>query len=256
LWDAETYDLVSSIQEAWGRKVINWRVWQGNENVMDAGCGTGRLTKVLAQKVPAGMVYGVDIDRNMIEVAARNLKDIGNVMLIESDISSAKLPAKVDVIFSNAAIHWIQDHQGLFENFWQLLGSNGEIMIQCGGHGNLGNIISILDGIRHRDEFKRFFTGWQESWYFANPEETSRLLQDIGFKDIEAYLTEDSATLGNRNSFALFAKTVVMKPYLARLPDQELKDNFLESFLNEIESNHKSRCWVMDYVRLNIRAKK
>lgn len=256
MWDAETYDSVSSIQEAWGRKVIDWRIWQGSEKVMDAGCGTGRLTKVLAQKVPAGMVYAVDIDHNMIKVAARNLKDIDNVQLIESDISAAKLPAKVDVVFSNAAIHWIHDHQRLFENFWQLLDNNGEIIIQCGGHGNLGKIISVLDSIRQRDEFKRFFADWKESWYFAKPEGTSRLLQDIGFKDLEAYMTKDSATFTNRNSFALFAKTVVMKPYLTRLPDRKLKDQFLESFLDEIESNHKSLCWVMDYVTLNIRAKK
>jgi trans-aconitate 2-methyltransferase len=186
LWDAETYDIVSSIQEAWGRKVVEWKSWQGNEKVMDAGCGTGKLTKILAQKVPAGMVYAVDIDHNMIEVAARNLNDISNVKFIESDISTASLPAKVDVIFSNAAIHWILDHRKLFENFWHLLDNSGEIMIQCGGHGNLNRIISIIDDIRQRDEFKSFFTNWKESWYFAKPEDTSQLLQDIGFKDVRA----------------------------------------------------------------------
>lgn len=253
MWDAETYDAVSSIQEAWGRKVVEWRIWRGSETVMDAGCGTGRLTKLLAQKVPAGTVYAVDIDHNMIEVAARNLKDAGNVKFIESDISTASLPTKVDVIFSNAAIHWILDHRKLFENFWQLLDDKGEIMIQCGGHGNLEKIISILDEIRKRDEFKPFFTSWRESWYFAKPQDTSRLLQDIGFKSVNAHLMEDSATFADRNSFALFAKTVVLKPYLALLPDQQ-KDRFLKLFLDEIETRHKSMCWVMDYVRLNIRA--
>jgi len=256
LWDAETYDTVSSIQEAWGSKVVGWRIWQGSEKVMDAGCGTGRLTKVLAGKVPSGVVYAVDIDHNMIQVASRNLKDAGNVKFIESDISTANLPSKVDVVFSNAAIHWVHDHRRPFENFWNLLDEKGEIIIQCGGHGNLSRIISILDEIRQHGKFKEFFAGWQESWYFARPEDTSRLLHDTGFKDVQAHLTEDSATFADRDSFALFAKTVVMKPYLARLPNQELKDQFLESFLNEIESNHKSLRWVMDYVRLNIRAKK
>jgi trans-aconitate 2-methyltransferase len=253
LWDAESYDAVSSIQEGWGRKVVEWRIWQGNESVMDAGCGTGKLTKLLAQKVPAGIVYAVDIDRNMIEVCARNLKDTGNVKFIESDLSTASVPAKVGVVFSNAAIHWILDHRKLFENFWRLLDDNGEIIIQCGGHGNLEKIISILDDIRQCDEFKPFFTSWKESWYFPKPEDTSRLLQDIGFKNINAYLMQDSATFADRNSFALFTKTVVMKPYLALLPNQQ-KDKFLKLFLEEIETRHKSMRWVMDYVRLNIRA--
>jgi trans-aconitate 2-methyltransferase len=134
--------------------------------------------------------------------------------------------------------------------------AGGEIIIQCGGHGNLHKVISILDEIRQHDEFKSFFAGWQESWHFAKPEDTALLLQDIGFKDVRAYLTKDPAAFGNRDSFALFAKTVVMKPHLLRLPDQKLKDQFLESFLDEIKIHHKSKCWTMDYVRLNIRAKK
>jgi trans-aconitate 2-methyltransferase len=255
LWDAETYDAISSIQEAWGRQVVERRIWQGNETVMDAGCGTGRLTKVLAQRVPAGIVYAVDIDCNMIKVATRNVKDAGNIKFLESDISTAILPVKVDVIFSNAAIHWILDHRKLFENFWRILDNNGEIMIQCGGHGNLSRIISIIDDIAKYDEFKSYFRNWKESWYFAKPEDTSRLLQDIGFRDVGAYLMEDSATFANRNCFALFAKTVVMKPYLARLPDPQ-KDQFLKLFLDEIETRHKSVSWVMDYMRLNIRAVK
>ncbi len=126
MWDAETYDAVFSIQEAWGRKVVNWRIWQGSEKVMDAGCGTCRITKVLAQKVPAGMVYAVDIDSNMIQVAARNLKGVDNVRLIESDLLTiTSLPSKVDVIFSNAATHRIYDHRRLFENFWHLLDNRG-----------------------------------------------------------------------------------------------------------------------------------
>ncbi len=130
-------------------------------------------------------------------------------------------------------------------------------MIQCGGHGNLSKIIFVLDDIiRQRYEFKPFFAGWQESWYFAKPEDIAQLLQNIGFKNVQAYLTEDPATFSNRNSFALFAKTMVMKPYLSQLPNQKLKDQFLESFLDEIETRYKSLCRTIDYVRLNIRTKK
>jgi hypothetical protein len=128
-------------------------------------------------------------------------------------------------------------------------------MIQCGGHGNLQKIISILDEIRTREEFKPFFADWKESWYFAKPEDTLQLLQDIGFRNVQVFLMEDSAKFANSNSYALFAKTVVMKPYLGKLPDPQ-KDQFLKLLLHEIEANHRTMRWVMDYVRLNIRAKK
>ena len=110
-WNAEIYHEVSVVQEKWGQDVISRDKWIGNEIVMDAGCGTGRVTRILAQKVSkGGRVYAVDIDSNMISHARKNLKEFENVIVIQSDLTDIKLPRKVDVIFSNAVIHWILDH--------------------------------------------------------------------------------------------------------------------------------------------------
>jgi len=88
---------------------------------MNAGCGTGLLTKLLAQRVPRGKVYAVDMDFNMIRQAKRNLKDLENVELVESIFANVKLPRKLDVIFSNAALHWAHDHTQVFQHFWKML---------------------------------------------------------------------------------------------------------------------------------------
>lgn len=258
MWDAETYDQVSAtIQQVWGKKVVDWRNWQGNEKVMDAGCGTGRLSKVLAEKVPSGIVYAVDIDNNMIRVASTNLEDYNNVRLIRADLTTVKLPSSVDVIFSNATIHWIMDHRILFENFWTLLNEGGEMIIQCGGHGNLNNFIAVLYEVIHTTPFCSFFAGWKGTWYFPKADDTSRLLNEIGFKDVSVHLSTEPTKFENRNSFALFAKTVVMKPFLAVLPDLELKKMFVESALDRFEKDSTNDIpWVIDYVRLNVKAKK
>jgi trans-aconitate methyltransferase len=214
------------------------------------------LRGFLLKKFHLASVYAVDKDSNMIQVASRNLKGIGNVSFIESDISTASLPPKIDVIFSNATIHWILDHCRLFENLWRLLNDGGEMIIQCGGYGNLYKVLSVIDKIRLHDEFNSFFTDWREPWYFPKPKDTFILLQEIGFANVNVQLVNESAKFSDRNSFALFAKTVVMKPYLAFLPNPKLKDRFLELVLGEIETKHKSLCWLMDYVRLNIKATK
>ena len=121
-WDAERYHNVSNIQEKWGRDVIYRRKWNGNEIVMDAGCGTGRVTKLLAEKVSrGGMVYAVDIDPNMIQQSQKNLAGIKNVFVIQSDLVNVELPRKVNVIFSNAVLHWVSEHRNVFQNFWKLL---------------------------------------------------------------------------------------------------------------------------------------
>src|SRR5215831_4219499 len=148
-WDARTYDQVSRlVQYRWGIQVLKWRKWRGDEIVMDAGCGSGLLTKQLAKHVPRGKVYAVDIDSNMIIQAKNNLQFIDNVEIIQSSFIDIKLPRKLDVIFSNSAFHWIQDHRKAFQNFWNMLkpmnncttssnrnnteSSTNQLLIQCG----------------------------------------------------------------------------------------------------------------------------
>ena len=263
-WDARTYDQVSRlVQYRWGQQVIKWRKWRGDEIVMDAGCGSGLLTKQLAKQVPRGKVYAVDIDSNMIKQAKNNLKFFGNVKIIQSSFTDVKLPRKMDVIFSNSALHWVQDHRKAFQKFWEMLkpmnsnditdisvssnsndntGSSGQLLIQCGGYGNLQQIITMLERITHLDQFKEHFTDWKQPWYFAKAEDTNKLLQEIGYVNTTVYYSDDCVTLPNRRIYSKFVKTVVMKSYLDHLSSDKddhdidkLKDMFLELFLDEVE---------------------
>ncbi|MDQ3854398.1 MAG: methyltransferase domain-containing protein, partial [Thermoproteota archaeon] len=130
-WDAQTYDKISSnVQLQWGQKLLEQRAWIGNEIVMDAGAGSGNLTKILADKLPTGKVYAVDADSNMIQQAKSNLSGYSNVQFIHSSMDKVNLPTEVDVIFSNSALHWILDQEGLFLHFWQLLKPNGKLLIE------------------------------------------------------------------------------------------------------------------------------
>jgi trans-aconitate 2-methyltransferase len=117
-WDAKTYDKISSsVQLEWGRKLIEKRNWIGNEIVMDAGAGSGNLTKILADKVPQGLIYAVDNDPNMVEQAKTNLSSYKNVNVIHSSMDKVNLPTKVDIIFSNPALHWVLDQKSIFSHF-------------------------------------------------------------------------------------------------------------------------------------------
>jgi trans-aconitate 2-methyltransferase len=161
-WDAQTYDDISRlVQYRWGQQIVEWRKWSGDETVMDAGCGSGLLTKLLAQKVPRGKVYGVDIDSNMIKQAKRNLEDLENVELVQSDIADVKLPTKLGVIFSNAALHWVHNHAQVFQHFWEMLkhdaNKRGQLLIQFGGYGNLRRILTLLQRVMELNEFRVYF---------------------------------------------------------------------------------------------------
>jgi trans-aconitate 2-methyltransferase len=255
-WDARTYDKVSSnVQLEWGRKLLEKRRWIGNEIVMDAGAGSGNLTKILADKVPQGYVYAVDADSNMVQQAKSDLSNCGNVQVIHSSMDKVSLPTEVDVIFSNAALHWVLDQEGVFLHFWKLLKPNsGELSIDYGGHGNLGRPISVIFKIMQSEQFKEHFANWKQSWYFPKPDETERLLQKVGFKEIQVSLSSHITSFPDRQSFATFVRTVIMKPFLGYLPDADMKEQFIDAFLNEFEGHGWP--WSLEFMRLTISARK
>ena len=260
-WDAENYHKVSSIQETWAIELLAKRKWKGNEVLIDAGCGSGRVTRIIANILKNGKIYAIDLDQNMIEKAKINLKDQENVVFVNADLSTVEIPEPVDVIFSNAVIHWIKDHYKLFCNFWQLLKHSGEILIQCGGKGNLGTVKLMLDLTRKSSKFKGYFHDWKDPWNFASAEETFSIMERVGFKQIETGLTKKIAKFSSFEEYRLFMKTVVMKPYLSYLPsdyDNQIVNSFMDRFFKHQKKNIKgfsegSTGYALDYTRLNIR---
>jgi trans-aconitate methyltransferase len=259
LWDAETYDKVSDTHEQGARKIIFSRKWTKKEIVMDAGCGSGRITKILSEIVPFGKVYGIDSDENMIKKAKDNLKDFKNVKIIKSnllDINFDIIQSKVNVIFSNAVLHWILDHYKVFNNFYHLLFEEGQILIQCGGYGNLQNSTSIFDAVKDSSEFKQYFPNWKNQWNFAKPLDTEKILKDIGYTDIHVYLEDYPVTFKDQNSYSVYLKTVVLGPYLKYLHSEKLQNSFLQRIIQLKENENEEQMLTLDYKRLNIFATK
>ena len=259
-WDATTYDYISNVIEAWGHKTIEYRKWKGIEIVLDAGCGSGRLTQILSLKVPQGKVIAVDSDLSMIRLAKENLANFSHIEFIKMDVSEIELKEKVDVIFSNAVLHWILNHKKVFELFWQILKPDGQLLIQCGGYRNLTKTLSIFNKVSKSKEFYNYFSNSKgedictQTWYFAKKEDTEKILQELGFRNIQVFLEDKEAKFNNKEEYFLFIKTIVLIPYLKYLPNKTLKDNFAKSIVEEIETNAKELQWKLDYIRLNINA--
>ena len=203
-WDASTYDRISDAQESWGHEIIEYRKWKGNEVVLDAGCGSGRTTKILSMKVPEGKIIAVDSDLSMIRLAKENLAKFSNIEFIKMDISQLEIEEKVDVVFSNAVLHWILNHKKVFECFWQILKPDGQLLIQCGGDRNLTKTLSIINKVCNSKEFYNYFCNnkgddiWKQTWYFAKKEDTERILQEIGFENIQVFLEDKAAKFHNK----------------------------------------------------------
>ena len=137
-WDATTYERLSAPMTAMGADVLDRLVLRGDETVLDAGCGTGNVTRVLLERLPHGRVIAVDASPSMVDQARELLPP--EVDVRQADLLELALDEPVDAILSTATFHWIGDHDRLFANLHAALRPGGRLVAQCGGHGNVAEV--------------------------------------------------------------------------------------------------------------------
>jgi trans-aconitate 2-methyltransferase len=244
-WDAATYDRVADPQEEWGREVLARLELRGDERVLDAGCGSGRVTKLLLERVARGHVIGVDASPSMIERARENLGP--DVELIVSDLLDLELPEPVDAIFSNATFHWILDHQRLFNRLHAVLHPGGAMEAQCGGEGNVSEWIRAIDAANGDERFAPYVRAMPAATNFASVADTESRLHRAGFEAIKVWLYRRTFQPSQPRDFV---RSVGLNKQLARLP-AELHDAYVNAVLGSMP-----RPLVLHYVRLNISAQR
>ncbi len=254
-WDASEYEAVSAPQTSWGADLLEIflerRGLRGDEVVIDAGCGTGRVTELLLRYLPDGTVLAVDASENMVEAARRRFAGEARVRVEHQDLLLLELDRPVDVIFSTATFHWIKEHELLFERLARTLKPGGRLVAQCGGKGNIARTLAVIERVMGEDRFRDAFVGWERSWNFADPETTKARLEGAGFEEVETWLHEEPTRFGSVEELARFLATVVLGGHLQRLPGGE-KEAFAEAVAKEIVAEDGEP--LLDYVRLNMTA--
>jgi trans-aconitate 2-methyltransferase len=244
-WDAETYDRVSNAQVEWARGLLARLPLRGDETVLDAGCGSGRATAMLLERLPRGRVIGVDSSEEMAEYARAALGERATILV--ADLTELELDSPVDAAFSNAVFHWIPDHDRLFERLFAALRPGGHLVAQCGGEGNIASFLSVVDEVAAGEPFAPHFDGFARTWWFAGPEETEGRLRRAGFRQARAWLEPSRV---RPDDPADFLRSVTLGVHLPRLP-AELQDPFVAEVLARMGEPLE-----LDYVRLNIEARR
>lgn len=243
-WDAATYDRVSGdVQFVWATEQLERLPLRGDETVLDAGCGSGRVTAELVERVPQGRVYGVDVAPSMVEHARASLGDRATVL--RQDLVALDLPEPVDAVFSNATFHWIHDHEALFAALHGAMKPGGRLVAQCGGRGNIDAFRGTADEVAREEPFSAYFEGWQRPWNYASAEDTEARLRAAGFRDVMCWLEPKSITPADPRTFV---RTVCLVRHLDPLPE-ELRGPFIDEVLSR-----SGEPLVLDYVRLNMTA--
>lgn len=246
-WDAATYHRVANNQEEWGMEVLDRLELRGNETVLDAGCGSGRVTRLLLERLPEGHVIGVDAAPSMIEEARSNLAEFGDrVELREGNLTELELEGRVDAVFSNATFHWIGDHDRLFARLHAALRAGGALEAQCGGEGNVAEWKRAVEASIGDERFAPYFRGMRQPWNFASVGDTELRLERAGFEVGHVWLEQRSAEPSEPRDYV---RSVGLNPHLAQLPE-DLQDEFIDTVLGSM-----LRPLRLDYVRLNISAR-
>ncbi|HEY1286386.1 MAG TPA: methyltransferase domain-containing protein [Solirubrobacterales bacterium] len=243
-WDAETYDEVSDPQFSWGTEVLGRLELAGDEDALDAGCGSGRVTAELAKRVPAGSVLAVDGSAAMIEKARERLGETASYLV--ADLAELRLAEPVDLVFSTATFHWIPDHERLFARLRESLRPGGRLVAQCGGRGNIGEHATVSAEVAALPEFAPYLDGAPALWNYAGPEETEARLRAAGFAEARCWLEPKPVVPADPLRFTM---TATLGAHLDRLPE-ELRRPFAEAIVER-----SGKPFTLEYVRLNIEAR-
>ncbi len=255
-WNAAEYHRLSSPQFQWGQRVLSDLQLNGNECVLDAGCGTGKLTQLLLQNLPVGRVVGLDVSRNMVQLARQNLRaEFGDrIQCVAADLVALPFRDAFDGIFSTASFHWVVDHDALFRNLFAALRPGGWLHAQCGGGPNLARLRQRVRALSQTSDFSRWLGAFSEPWFFSDDEGAERRLRAAGFVDVQANLEEAPVHVSSRPEFQDYLRTFVLHRHLELLPGETLRARFVHELASASANDNPP--WMLDYWRLNLRARK
>jgi trans-aconitate 2-methyltransferase len=242
-WDAETYDAISDPQFSWGMEVLERLELRGDEDALDAGCGSGRVAEQLLRRLPRGSLLAVDASEAMVAKARERLGERASYLV--ADLAELQVGEPVDLVFSTATFHWILDHERLFGRLRAALRPGGRLVAQCGGLGNVAEHARAIAAVATRPQYAPHFGGMTVMWNFAGPAETEARLRAAGFAAARCWLEPRPVTPADPLRFTM---TVTLGPHLSRLPEEKRRP-FAEAVLAECAAP-----LTLDYVRLNIEA--
>lgn len=228
-WNAEDYERNSQTQLKWAKELIDKLSLIGTEDVLDLGCGDGKVTVDIARSVNHGSVIGVDNSISMIELAKERYppNQHSNLSFKVMDATDLTFEECFDVVFSNAALHWVINHKPVVDGLFRSLRPCGKILLQMGGKGNASDVLTVLSEIQSYPEWQPYFEGFEFPYSFLGIEEYETLLLDAGFKINRVELIPKDMVHDGKSGFEGWIRTTWL-PYTEQIPE-EIRDEFINA---------------------------
>ena len=254
-FDGKKYKLASKHQKEWGNDLISQLSFKGNETVLDLGCGDGILTEQLSLFVPNGKVLGIDASMNMIKTAKKIQKS--NLEFAHININEMNFENEFDLIFSNAALHWVKDHKRLLKNAYKALKANGVILWDFGGFGNCSNFINVIQKKISEDNYAKYFENFEWPWFMPSKEQYTELVSTVGFSTFTINEVNRDGYFSNASEMIQWIDQPSIVPFIKYIPD-EFKETFRQEVIEEMvkRTQQSDGTCFETFRRINIYARK
>lgn len=242
VWHAGGYAANSTVQLNWARELIAQLALRGDEQVLDVGCGDGKITAEIARALPHGAATGTDIAPEMIAFAqqtfpatvAPNLQfQVADARHLDPVVLGAN---RFDVVFSNAALHWVDDHAAFFRGAAAVLKTGGRLAVFSGGLGNAWDVFLALRPEMRSPRWREFFQPLTRPYFFYPQSAYEAWLPAAGFRRDRLELATINTWYDGADGLATWLR-VTWLPYVQRVP-ANLREEFIAAVTRRYLASH------------------
>jgi trans-aconitate 2-methyltransferase len=199
--------------------------------VVDLGCGTGKLTRVAHERLTAHETIGLDRSGSMLTASRAGVLPPGlrfEIGTIEDFVAHAS--GGYDLILSNAAFHWVEDHDALLRGLSAALAPSGQLAFQVPAQHDEPSH-QIADELTDVEPFRTAFGRWHRPQPVLTPDAYARLLYRCGFEDPNVRLIVYPHVLASRDQVVEWMKGTLLTEFERRLPPgSDLFTHFVEEY--------------------------
>jgi len=250
-WQPQAYAVYSHGQTVWAKELIEKIGINGDESILDVGCGDGKITDYLSA-LTQGKVVGVDLNADMIAFAQATFE---RAIFMQMDAQKLEFEERFDIVFSNAALHWVSNHEAVVSGIYRALKPGGKAILQMGGYGNAHEIFDALESVV--SEFLEYFDGFVSPYTFCSDSTYEQLLENAGFSRYRAELIPKDMIHTDTVAFRGWLETTWF-PYIQRIPE-EMREVFIRRWMEAYITLHPldegGRIHI-SMIRLEIKAEK
>jgi len=258
-WNPNDYSVSSSAQLIWAKELISKLNLIGNENILDIGCGEGKITAEISKYLPKGKVIGIDSSKEMIEYASANFSRLQypNLEFYNLDARTFELKEKFDFVFSNATLHWFEDHLSVLKHASKVMKPNAKLTISCGGKGNAEEVMKVMNEIIKTGKWEKYFRTFNFKYYFYDANDYPGWLRKADLEPISVKLIPKDMVQNGKEGLAGWIRTTWL-PYTHSIPE-ELREEFIfdvvEEYIKKFPVDENGKIHV-SMVRLEVEALK